>query len=1369
MAPPLRQLAVVASAILTQGAQLALAEAPFNALRSKCPQKCSITGAESGNWTRYHNFDHLEYCNEPMLLSLNVHNPASDNADFAFYACVGELSGQDQKCLPQAVSLFSNNKTVDNEHTNVSTAWSGEAAAAQDHAVDCDSADPSISFAYLNGSYVGVYTGNEVHEDTALDLLKQYTGDIHKDAKGNQLVMQICDANRTSANIVGVAIAAPDTLGDVAALAKVQSAVQSWNLGKCVDTTSDIVSTSSVKVARRAVPHLARSTQHVRRDDCRTITVNSGDSCGSLASRCGIPPNEITDYNTASDFCSTLAIGQQICCNRGSLPDHSPKPNDDGTCASTQVHGGDSCDSIAVSCGISSSRFHDYNGGTEMCNHLTPGQWVCCSSGKLPDRRPKPNADGSCKVYVVQDNDYCDKIAAEKSITTQDLKFMNKKTWGWAGCALIPKMKICVSDGDPPMPTWVSDAECGPQVPGTRRQPGMELVDYNQCKLNACCNKWGHCGLTEDFCTQVDSETGNPGTSKAGTNGCVSNCGMEITNVERPGSLRKVGYFEAFNNKRSCLNMGSSSIANFDYDIIHFAFGTINPDFTISVADVQEEFDAFVRTQGKFKKVISFGGWEFSTGPSTYHIFRDAVQDGNAEKLAQNVVDFLGAHNLDGVDFDWEYPGATDIPGVPPPADDKEGQRYLKFLQTVKAKLGNDKSLSIAAPASYWYLKAFPIREIAASLDYIVYMAYDLHGQWDFEKPWAAPGCKSGSCLRSHVNASETHEALVLITKAGVKTSKIQVGVSSYGRSFKLADRTCIGPDCKFTGPLSNADKGPCTDTAGYISDAEIQDLLQAGTAVSYYDELSDSRIAIYNNDNWVAYMDRDIKAKRTAKYFDMGFGGTTDWAIDLEFFLSSSSEKNVDGIDISKLNPGIFAEQGIGGVDWEHVYCGNSDVDNIDKDKSVRWQIAGCPSAWNYAVANYKEKNPNHQPFGRKVANILNVTSTADFISCEKLSPQNGCRQYFECNQHPAGSLIFNSMVSVNNLYWNTWEALDKAKHMVDDQIDNISNKFAKKPEDSVAYKLIISLIDVMWAQVISPRIAKNLAGLEKGLDENKGWKAFQALGDKAVGDLKAAAESGKEVSSSKALKENVIAMTELFKKAIESLVSGTFGGDDDSINRLWSMIDHGAAMQRDDLDQPKAAENFMKLFYAAIIPVAWQSDYSSIGKRHGVVVVFTDESCNSDSCPTSSLDWQGGFRVFSDYARKHLCHCVDGQLYYLVSMEGNAISSGGSPITNGGTYHDPYPFYTPDGYDKLPDYGFDYKSFIELSVKTWKHNDKKNGWKPNTSSKDDLSLFVDDPGNSPGVVNIPVCSYQEAHGGWAQIDDVDKFPNWPCQDGKK
>lgn len=93
-----------------------------------------------------------------------------------------------------------------------------------------------------------------------------------------------------------------------------------------------------------------------------------------------------------------------------------------------------------------------------------------------------------------------------------------------------------------------------------------------------------------------------------------------------------------------------------------------------------------------------------------------------------SVAAFVEKEGLDGADFDWEYPGATDIDGTPP-GQESDGPNYLKFLVVMKSKLGEGKSLSIAAPASYWYLKAFPIKMMAKQLDYIVYMTYDLHGK----------------------------------------------------------------------------------------------------------------------------------------------------------------------------------------------------------------------------------------------------------------------------------------------------------------------------------------------------------------------------------------------------------------------------------------------------------------------------------------------------------------------------------------------------------------------------------------------------------------------------------------------------------------
>jgi GH18 family chitinase len=228
-------------------------------------------------------------------------------------------------------------------------------------------------------------------------------------------------------------------------------------------------------------------------------------------------------------------------------------------------------------------------------------------------------------------------------------------------------------------------------------------------------------------------------------------------------------------------------------------------------------------------------------------------------------------------------PQAPDLPGIPKGSPD-EPANYLKFLQLVKSKLPSDKSLSIAAPASFWYLKQFPIAAISKTVDYIVYMTYDLHGmyqdlraltradevsgQWDYESPWASDGCPKGSCLRSHgktlfkassncltnsipVNLTETENSLAMVTKAGVEARKLVIGVSSYGRSFKMSSARCKGPACTFTGPESGAAKGKCTGTAGYISNAELKALVHShsGDVEKWHDAKTDSDYMIF--DSW--------------------------------------------------------------------------------------------------------------------------------------------------------------------------------------------------------------------------------------------------------------------------------------------------------------------------------------------------------------------------------------------------------------------------------------------------------------------------------------------------------------------------------------
>lgn len=255
---------------------------------------------------------------------------------------------------------------------------------------------------------------------------------------------------------------------------------------------------------------------------------------------------------------------------------------------------------------------------------------------------------------------------------------------------------------------------------------------------------------------------------------------------------------------------------------------------------------------------------------------RKFFRSGNVHQIA----DFVSSNNLDGIDIDWEYPSKPDNPGM---GQKEDGALYLSFLQRLREALPRDKSLSIAIPASFWYLKAFPIEKMAQVVDYFVFMTYDLHGQWDYGNIW------TGVYLLSHVDTREITSMFALLTHAGVSSSKVIMGVANYGRSFGMQDPGCWKPNgiCKFTGPASGAPAGECTSTAGYLGLGEINQIKEKGGRVSY-DSDSDSNIMLWGDRYWVAYTDKDINDRRENKYRDeWNTGGTVEWAIDLKTSLN--------------------------------------------------------------------------------------------------------------------------------------------------------------------------------------------------------------------------------------------------------------------------------------------------------------------------------------------------------------------------------------------------------------------------------------------------------------------------------------------------
>lgn len=1171
---------------------------------------------------------------------------------------------------------------------------------------------PFVIYGQSGQATMGLYMGQGLLKQSIFDALKMFQDSLRTlSVSTPSLAMQLCGPGYGSTHIFGIMVTSNGTF------ASIQDAIKSWTNATCLSFASFLNVTGHAKFITTPELELTNGTSkskryHVlhARGECRTLQVEPGNGCADLAVKCGISPADFAKHNSGSKFCSTLR----------------------------------------------------------------PKQHVCCSSGDLPNFSPKPNADGSCHSYQVQENDNCDDLAAQFSLTRRRLESFNKKTWGWNGCRLLFKDAIiCLSKGTPPFPAEIPNAVCGPQKPGSKAPTdGSDISKLNPCPLNACCNIWGQCGITKDFC--VDTNTGSPGTARTGTYGCISNCGTDVVRGDGSGAI-KIVYFEGYAFGRECLYQDASQINAAAYTHIHFAFGTLTNDYEVEVGDALSsyQFEEFKRIRGT-KRILSFGGWDFSTFPATYNIFRQGVTPANRFRMAINIANFIKKHDLDGVDIDWEYPGAPDLPDIPPASLD-DGPNYLAFLVILKNLLPG-KSVSIAAPSSYWYLKQYPIKAIGSVVDYIVYMTYDLHGQWDADNVYSQEGCVNGNCLRSQVNLTETKQSLAMITKAGVPGRKVVVGITSYGRSFNMAQAGCWGPGCLFTGSRgsSEATKGVCTGTAGYIADAEIEEIIRDESRVvtKFVDASSNSDILVYDNTQYVSYMGAATKRMRTALYAIWGMGGTTDWASDLQEY--HDAPKPV-------ANWAIFKEMARSGSDpksdhsrngnWTAFDCTHELIDDWpDFTPSERWRGLNADAAWADVKRIWRDTDSKRVGF----TFIQSVSATLDIgamPNCGSLLSSN-CAQAAECpagangaKSGPAAQLIWNSLVAIHSMHKDYHDTLFKVAGVVSTALKDLENKFAPVPaeEDNKWLLLLIDLVTLGTLSVAGPffnNFLKKMPYFLKAANDatfnNVKDTTMNLIGQSTTiaKDLLPGSGGGSDWSLEKQDSfSNYMGNTINGWGNVTSLALGKlFNGTDDSLAMLWDAMSDGKLIEgKAFADAPPGnAENELranigKSFFGYAIPALWQASGS------WAFVIDSGYGCDErdpldDYLDTKTMEATGS--------------CYDGKRYYLAHPDGMAYT-----CFEGGCMDNK--FSAPPGLDTLDGEifgGITKDDLIKGSVRTYLHNGRENGGgfaDPTNGGTLDGLLAADV--TTPGFMRLPVCSPERAFQSW-ETSTKGSSANYPC-----
>ncbi|KAG9571281.1 glycoside hydrolase family 18 protein, partial [Aureobasidium melanogenum] len=486
-------------------------------------------------------------------------------------------------------------------------------------------------------------------------------------------------------------------------------------------------------------------------------------------------------------------------------------------------------------------------------------------------------------------------------------------------------------------------AECGQYA----KEPGQK------CPLNTCCSQYGFCGTTTDFCTTK----------------CQSNC------VEHPtppgggsstGILQNkvIGYYESWADTLACHRVAPTDLPLDALTHVNYAFAYIDPgSLQIVTMDAATEASLFSDTANlkivkpDLKVFVSVGGWSFSdNGTATQPVYGDIAADsGKRQKFANNVVQFMRQYGFDGIDIDWEYPGAPDRGGKK-----QDTANYVLLMQTLKQTFdasGGDFGLSFTTPSSYWYLRWFDLPGLLKYADWTNLMTYDLHGIWDSSDP-------IGAIVQGHTNLTEIKLAAELFWRVNIPPSKIVMGFGFYGRSFTLASSSCTTPGCAFSGA---SNPGPCTQTGGYLAYYELESVLNNNPSIKpIHDEDAAVMYFVWNNNQWISYDNAATYKQKVDWANSVGLGGAMIWASDQDddkysahaAFLgrtikSTSSLRNLQLTDLANSNP-VSVSQSLASFNGQQckTYSGKcADLnDNAAMSAAcgsgmtvVGWDDAGC------------------------------------------------------------------------------------------------------------------------------------------------------------------------------------------------------------------------------------------------------------------------------------------------------------------------------------------------------------------------------------------------------------------------------------------